>query len=116
MSGARRASIAATASIRRKWRKTVNFAIVQGKIIIVPLRRQGSDGSRHTHFDGSSLPSVPLSVISAAFARPADYGLPWRAFGAGFVPIKERPEHFQRSNEHFSRPAPLAGAFVLRRS
>jgi large subunit ribosomal protein L35 len=30
------------------------------------------------------------------------------------VSLREIIEHFQRSNEHFSRPDALAGAFVLR--
>jgi large subunit ribosomal protein L35 len=29
------------------------------------------------------------------------------------VSFLEKPEHIQRSNEHFGRPTPLAGGFVL---
>jgi large subunit ribosomal protein L35 len=44
--------------------------------------------------------------------RPADQGLPWQCpcWLSHFGII----EHFQRSNEHFSRPAALGGGFVLR--
>jgi large subunit ribosomal protein L35 len=44
--------------------------------------------------------------------RPADQGLPWRCPCDCF--ISEIAQHFQRSNEHFSRPSAFAGGFVLR--
>jgi large subunit ribosomal protein L35 len=60
----------------------------------------------------SSLPIWLGSAISATFIARLIKGCRVDARAGCFV--YEIIEHFQRSNEHFSRPGALTGAFVLR--
>jgi hypothetical protein len=45
--------------------------------------------------------------------RPADQGLPWQMF-LRVVSLLEIAEHFQSSNEHFSRESAASGGSFLR--
>jgi large subunit ribosomal protein L35 len=67
-----------------------------------------SDGT----FNGSSLPIVRTSAISPNFIARLIKGCRVDVRAGCFV--CEIIEHFQRSNEHFSRPGAFTGAFVLR--
>jgi large subunit ribosomal protein L35 len=67
---------------------------------------------RTARFRGSSLPSRPGSAISAPFIARLIKGCRVDV-RAGYL-ISEITKHFQRSNEHFSRPDAFAGVFVLR--
>src|SRR3979490_2624693 len=61
---------------------------------------------------GSSLPTALGSAISATFIARLIKGC--RVDDRAGCFISEITKHFQRSNEHFSRPDAFAGAFVLR--
>jgi large subunit ribosomal protein L35 len=71
-----------------------------------------SDDSSALSIRGSSLPIGPCSAISANFIARLIKGcrgdVPCRLFQTEII------KHFQRSNEHFSRPNAFTGAFVLR--
>jgi large subunit ribosomal protein L35 len=67
---------------------------------------------RAIRFHGSSLPIRPGSAISANFIARLIKGCRGDAH-AGYL-TSEIIEHFQRSNEHFSRESALSGAFFLR--
>jgi hypothetical protein len=60
---------------------------------------------------GSSLQNGFSSAISPTFIARLIKGCRGDVFVQG-LPFG-KPLHFQRSNEQFSRPAPLAGGFVL---
>ena len=64
---------------------------------------------RAIRFAGSSLPSGLSSAISRSFIARLIKGCRVDAY-AGCL-ISEITEHFQRSNEHFSRESALLGAF-----
>src|SRR5882757_5610573 len=61
---------------------------------------------------GSSLPITLCSAISATFIARLIKGCRVDVRAGRF--ISEITKHFQRSNEHFSRPDAFTGAFVLR--
>ena len=67
---------------------------------------------RAIRFAGSSLPSGLSSAISRSFIARLIKGCRVDAY-AGCL-ISEITEHFQRSNEHFSRPNAFTGFLVLR--
>src|SRR3981189_1047699 len=67
---------------------------------------------RTRRFRGSSLPSRLGSAISATFIARLIKGFRVDV-RAGYL-ISEITKHFQRSNEHFSRPDAFTGVFVLR--
>jgi hypothetical protein len=77
-----------------------------------PAESARSAVRQRTRFRGSSLPIPPSSAISPAFIARLIKGCRGDGSSAGQF-IRKKPEHFQRSNEHFSRPAALAGGFVL---
>jgi large subunit ribosomal protein L35 len=61
---------------------------------------------------GSSLPILPGSAISATFIARLIKGC--RVDVRAGWPISGIIQHFQRSNEHFSRPGAPRGDFVMR--
>jgi hypothetical protein len=66
-----------------------------------------------TRLDGSALPIWLGSAISATFIARLIKGC--RVDVRAGCLISEITKHFQRSNEHFSRPDAFTGVFVLRR-
>jgi large subunit ribosomal protein L35 len=67
---------------------------------------------RAIRFHGSALPSGPTSGISRNFIARLIKGCRGDVCADCF--ISEIVEHFQRSNEHFSRQDAFTGVFVLR--
>src|ERR1700692_787645 len=67
---------------------------------------------RPFRLQGSSLPITLCSAISATFIARLIKGCRVDDRAGRF--ISEIAKHFQRSNEHFSRPNAFTGAFVLR--
>src|ERR1700692_588195 len=67
---------------------------------------------RPFRLQGSSLPITLCSAISASFIARLIKGC--RVDDRAGCFISEIIKHFQRSNEHFSRPNAFTGAFVLR--
>ncbi|MCW5704483.1 MAG: hypothetical protein AB7I42_19210 [Bradyrhizobium sp.] len=72
--------------------------------MVTALRQARRDG-------GSSLQIGISSAISPTFIARLIKGCRGDVSVQGLPFVK--PEHFQRSNEHFSRPTPLAGGFAL---
>jgi hypothetical protein len=97
-----------------------------------PARKSIDRSARNGHFlpcldwafiasGNSPGPSVPRFIVANSLPlchkptlhRPADQGLPCRWF-VRVSSFWRKPEHFQRSNEHFSCESAALGAFLLR--
>jgi hypothetical protein len=101
----RRARRRGKAAIDR-WETVIFFPVWIGGFMRHQVVREGLP------FHGSSLPIRFRSAISPPFIARLIKGC--RVDVCAGIFVWRKPEHFQRSNEHFSRESAALGAFFLR--